>query len=265
MFAKISLTIITLSVVLCITGCRSVPYSERSQLLLTSSGYENELGENAYDEYKKQYPRSNNQEYNAALMRTGTAISKVAKQDDFNWEFNVFESDTANAFCLPGGKVAVFTGIFGYMDNEAELACVVSHEVAHAVARHSGERISWAQLQSVGAWTVNTALQNETIDAVYGVGTTLGVMLPFSRANETEADQIGLILMARAGYNPRAAISFWKKFGGDKQTFIEGWLSTHPGGKTRIADLEDIMPEAEAEYQKARVKYGYGKPFTKVK
>ncbi len=249
--------------VLMLAGCRSVPYSERSQLLLTSSSYENQLGAEAYDEYKQKFPRSSDTEYNAALDRVGKAVSRAAKQNDFQWEFIVLEDETANAFCLPGGKVAVYSGIFPYMANEAELACVVAHEVAHAVARHSGERISWAQLQSLGAWAVNASLQNDTIDAVYGIGTQFGVMLPFSRSNESEADRIGLILMARAGYDPRAAIAFWKKFGGgESRSRLAAWTSTHPGGAERIRDLEQELPAAEQEYRKAEVQRGYGASFS---
>ena len=149
-----------------LSGCRSVPISERTQLLFTTADYENELGAEAYSEYKQKFPRSSNSTYNTALARVGEAVSKAADQKDFEWEFIVLEDETANAFCLPGGKVAVYSGIFPYMANEAELACVVAHEVAHAVARHSGERLSWAQLQSLGAWAVSSTLQSETIDAI---------------------------------------------------------------------------------------------------
>ena len=247
-----------------LSGCRSVPISERTQLLFTTAGYENELGAEASSEYKQKFPRSSNSTYNTALARVGEAVSKAADQKDFEWEFIVLEDETANAFCLPGGKVAVYSGIFPYMANEAELACVVAHEVAHAVARHSGERLSWAQLQSLGAWAVSSTLQSETIDAIYGIGTQFGVMLPFSRANESEADRIGLILMARAGYDPRAALSFWKKFGGEEtQSRLATWTSTHPGGADRIRDLEEELPTAEEEYRKAKVQRGYGATFSR--
>ncbi len=242
-----------------VSGCRTVPFSERSQLLLTSSSYENQLGVEAYNEYKKQLPRSTNAKYNQALARVGEAIKNVAQADGFEWEFIVLESSTANAFCLPGGKVAVYSGLFSFTANEAELACVVAHEIGHAIARHGGERMSWAQLQSLGAWTLSTTMQNSTINSIYGLGTNLGVMLPFSRSNESEADAIGLTLMARAGYDPKASITFWQKFGaGQPSSKIEQWMSTHPSGNTRIKDLQERMAEAELEYRNAKTKRGLG-------
>lgn len=227
---------------LALTGCRSVPVTDRTQLMLTSSSYENRLGEEAYAEYKAQYPRSTNAEYNQALARCGKAIVEVAGQKDFNWEFLVLESSTQNAFCLPGGKVAVYSGIMDLMNNEAELAFVVAHEIAHAIARHSGERISWGYLQSLGGLLVAVGFQNDTINGVYGTGTELGVMLPFSRSNESEADQIGLLLMAEAGYNPRAAVQFWSRFSSNSSSGLFGsWLSTHPCDSDRIKAMNDQM------------------------
>ncbi|MBR6241301.1 MAG: M48 family metallopeptidase, partial [Lentisphaeria bacterium] len=186
-------------------SCRSVPISGRSQFLLTTESYENELGVDAYEEYKKEYPVSKNREYTQALDRCGNAIKSVAGQDDFAWEFTVLDSEIKNAFCLPGGKVAVYSGIMDDMNNEAELAFVVAHEIGHAIARHGGEKMTRSILQSVGAVLVSSIFDNELIDAVYGTGTELGVMLPYSRSNESEADAIGLILMARAGYDPSAS------------------------------------------------------------
>ena len=183
-------------------GCRSVPITDRTQLMLTTSGYENNLGVEAYAEYKEKYRRSSNSEYNQALARCGKAIAQASEVDDFDWEFTVLETDVQNAFCLPGGKVAVYSGIMDLMNNEAELAFVVAHEVGHAIARHGGERMSWGYLQSFGGILVAVGLNNETASKIYGVGSNLGVMLPFSRSNEAEADLIGLLLMAKAGSLP---------------------------------------------------------------
>jgi len=246
-----------------LTGCRTVPVSGRTQLMLSSESYENSLGEETYGEYKQKYRPSNNQAHNQALRRVGEAIRDVAGQDSFKWEFIVLDSPEANAFCLPGGKVAVYAGIFAYMANDAELACVVAHEIAHAIARHGGERMSWAQLQTLGMYGVLNSTKSESIAAIYGLTTDMGVMLPFSRSNETEADLIGLILMARAGYNPQAALTFWRKFGaGKSQSALDRWLSTHPGGEVRIQDLEAAMPDALREYQAARNKKDYGTLYT---
>ena len=239
-----------------LTGCRSVPGSNRYQLLLTSSEEENQLGAEAYQQYKQKLKVSGNAAYNQALTRVGTAIKNVAPANDFAWEFLVFEDTTANAFCLPGGKVAVYSGIFPYIANDAELACVVSHEIAHAIARHSGERMSWSALQSAGAQAISS--DSEVVQAIYGLGTNIGVMLPFSRTQESEADYLGLKMMAQAGYDPSAALSFWKKFGTDSGSKISDWLSTHPGGSVRVADLEKHMSEAQELYSQAPTKRGLG-------
>ena len=253
-----------LCLLLCFVGtaCRTVPVSSRKQLLLSSENHENELGATAYAEYKKEYPRSTNKTYTESLNRVGEAIRKVAQKDDYQWEFVVLESKDANAFCLPGGKVAVYSGIFQFTANEAELATVVAHEIAHALARHGGERMSWAQLQQLGTLGLRSAGAGATWETIYGLGTEFGVMLPFSRKHEHEADSIGLILLARAGYHPSAAISFWKKFGAGKSpSMIEKWASTHPGGEERVANLQQLLPQALQEYEKAPQKIGLGKSF----
>ncbi|NLF92857.1 MAG: M48 family metallopeptidase [Oligosphaeraceae bacterium] len=260
MNSKILLTCI-LAGLLC-TACRSVPLSQRSQLLLTSEDYENELGATAYSEYQKEYPRSNNKTYTDALQRVGEAISRVAGKDEYQWEFVVLESSEANAFCLPGGKVAVYSGIFQFTANEAELATIVSHEIAHALARHGGERMSWAQLQQIGALGLRASGTGSAWETLYGVGTELGVMLPFSRKHEHEADSIGLILLARAGYHPAAAISFWQKFSsGRNPSLIEQWTSTHPGGAERIENLQEMQAQAVLEYNQSPQKFGLGRVF----
>ena len=247
---------------LSLAGCRSVPVTDRTQLLLTSSDYENRLGAEAYAEYKAQYPRSTSAGYNQALERCGRAIVAVAGQNDFDWEFIVLNSSTQNAFCLPGGKVAVYSGIMDLMNNEAELAFVVAHEIGHAIARHSGERMSWGYLQSLGGLLVAIGFQNDTINGVYGTGTELGVMLPFSRSNETEADLIGLLLMAKAGYNPRASVQFWTRFSGSSQAGVLGNLmSTHPCDSDRIAEMNRNMSRADEEYRKCANPKGYGTVF----
>jgi predicted Zn-dependent protease len=240
------------------TGCQTVPMTGRSQFMLSSESSENALGAQAYGEYKAKYPVSKNAAYNASLARVGQAIQAAAQKTDYQWEFTVLESSEANAFCLPGGKVAVYSGLFAYAANDAELACVVGHEVGHALARHGGERSSWSTLQSVGLATLKTQTESEAIAQAYGAATNVGVLLPFSRKQESEADTMGLTLMARAGYDPRAAVSFWQKFGSTPSGTLEKWLSTHPGGDVRIKDLQAHLPAAQAEYQKAAVKRGLG-------
>ncbi len=259
------LSLIVLACGLC--SCRSVPVTGRSQFLLTTESYENSLGAESYEEYKKEYPVSKNAEYNAALARCGNAIKAVAGMDDFEWEFTVLDSEIQNAFCLPGGKVAVYSGIMDGMENEAELAFVVGHEIGHAIARHGGERMSRSIIQSVGAVLVSAAFNSETIDAIYGTGTELGVMLPYSRSNESEADIIGLVLMARAGYDPSASYTFWRRFTNNAEgsSKLESILSTHPCDSDRIRAMEENEPMAREEYNKAPTKYGFGKTFTHKK
>ena len=252
-------------------SCRSVPVTGRSQLLLTTESYENNLGAESYEEYKQEYPKSTNAEYNAALERCGNAIKAVANDlgetDDFEWEFTVLDSEIQNAFCLPGGKVAVYSGIMDSMANEAELAFVVGHEIGHALARHGGERMSRSILQTLGAVLVSAMFENETIDAIYGTTTEIGVMLPYSRSNESEADAIGLILMARAGYDPSASYTFWKRFTNNAEgsSKLEAILSTHPCDSDRIAAMQAGEPAAREEYNKAKTKYGFGKTFSHKK
>jgi len=244
-------------------GCRSVPITDRNQLMLTTASYENTLGNQTYEEYKKKYKRSTNAEYNQALNRVGQSIKQAANQGDFNWQFIVFDSEIQNAFCLPGGKVAVYSGLIDVMKNEAELACVVAHEAAHAIARHGGERMSWAEIQKLGALGVALGFNDETLNNIYGTGSQLGVILPFSRSNEYEADYIGLILMAQAGYNPRAAIDFWTRFStGKDASLVEQLTSTHPCDADRIKNFYNSISDAEAIYKQSIVKKGYGTIFT---
>ena len=263
------LSLIVLTTGLC--SCRNVPVTGRSQFLLTTESYENSLGAESYEEYKQEYPVSTNAEYNAALERCGNAIKAVANEvgdtSDFEWEFTVLDSEIQNAFCLPGGKVAVYSGIMDGMENEAELAFVVGHEIGHAIARHGGERMSRTIVQSLGAVLVSAIFENETIDAIYGTGTEIGVMLPYSRSNESEADMIGLILMARAGYDPSASYTFWKRFTNNAEgsSKLESILSTHPCDSDRIKAMEENEPAAREEYNMAPTKYGFGKTFTHKK
>lgn len=247
-------------------GCRTVPVTERYQLLLTTSVYENELGEEAYEQYLDEYPVSKNQEYNQALARCGKALQEAAGQSDFEWKFTVLESSIQNAFCLPGGKVAVYTGLLDLMNTEAELAFVVGHEIGHAIARHSGERMSWGFLQSLGGILVDIGFQNDFLNEIYGTGTELGVMLPFSRSNESEADRIGLLLMAKAGYSPAAAAEFWSRFTkGNKTDSLSVLFSTHPCDSQRIADMKKHIPEAEQLYRKSASPKGSGIIFQRKK
>ncbi|MBP5285294.1 MAG: M48 family metallopeptidase [Kiritimatiellae bacterium] len=253
------LTFAALSAVL-FAGCRSVPITGRNQLLLTSNAYEQELGLSSYRESTAaNRPTSDTRQQNV-LKRIGTAIASVAPENDFQWEFQVLESPEVNAFCLPGGKVAVYTGIMPKFANEAEMACVVAHEIGHAIARHGGERMSWGCVDSicslgVSAWLGGTAAE------IYGIGSQYGVILPFSRKHENEADLIGLYLMAKAGYEPQAAVDFWSRFGGGDSSPLGAFASTHPSDEERVANMTAHQDEARGYYAQAATKRGYGVKF----
>ena len=240
------------------TACQSVPYSGRSQFLLTSVDYENEQGLAAWQETLKTEKLSTDAAAIGALNRVGPRIAEASGQKDFQWEFKVIESEQANAFCLPGGKVAVYSALFELVDNDAELATVVGHEVSHALARHGVERMSQSTLQSLGGALVTAAVGSEW-DSAYQATSNLALMLPYSRTQEYEADQLGLILMAKAGYDPAAALTFWDKFRKLSQTgTVAEFLSTHPDGDKRLERLKQQLPAARQYYEKAAVKRGLG-------
>ncbi len=237
-------------------GCRTVPVTGRTQFVVLTAGYENRLGASSYQEYKSKYGPSANECQQAVLRRVGQALARVSGQTNFAWKFNVLDSPIENAFCLPGGKVAVYNGLMKRFKNEAELACVVAHEVGHAIARHGGERMSWGYLQTIGSLGLSQA--GTTAQSVYGIGTEYGVMLPFSRSHEAEADLIGLQLMAKAGYDPQAAIDFWQRFGSGSNDAFTALMSTHPCDADRVSELTMHLDEARELYNSSEVKRGFG-------
>ena len=248
-------------------GCQQVPVTHRSQLLVTSMEKENEMGLTAYQEVLKSEPLTKNEKAIEMVRRVGQRIADVANQPDFKWEFNVIESETQNAFCLPGGKVAVYTGILPICENEAGLAVVMSHEVAHAIARHGGERMTYQTAQNMGKQAVGYFTQKQEeqkkqmILTAYGAASEYGVILPYSRKHELEADHIGILLMAKAGYDPSEAPVFWERFSGSKQGAAPmEWMSTHPADATRASALRELLPEAMQNYEGTTTKFGLGEP-----
>lgn len=246
------------------TGCVTTPETGRRAFIITSEAEENALGKQAYGEVLQKERVSPNARTTDLVRRVGQRIARVANKPDYEWEFNLLESKEPNAFCLPGGKVAVYTGILPYADNEAGLATVLGHEVAHATARHGGQRITMSMGTQLGLVALSHILggkesQNKNLLlAALGVGTTVGVILPFSRGNESEADEIGLRYMTRAGYDPHEAPQFWDRFsrasqGGKVPTF----LSTHPGSESRKTALEKQLPQVLTDYERSP-KYGLG-------
>ncbi len=250
-----------------LAGCRIVPETGRRQLILVSTRDELQMGEKAYAEVLEKSTLSSNGEAVKVLHKVGTRIAVVAGKPLFDWEFNLIESEQQNAFCLPGGKVAAYTGILPAARTEGGLATIVSHEIAHAIAHHGAERVSQHMLAQFGSIVIAVAMDGKNEEkknmvlAAYGLGATVGVLLPYSRTQELEADRIGLKLMAKAGYDPHAAVEFWRDFaeakaGGSPAEF----LSTHPTGRRRIDQLERFLPEALEDYRNAPEKFSTSAP-----
>lgn len=242
------------------TGCQTVPETGRRQFNFISAGEEMKLGLTAFEQTKKEVPISRDAAANAMLQRVGKRIAAVAQLPNAQWEFVLFESKEANAFCLPGGKVGVYTGILPVTKDEAGLATVIGHEVAHATARHGAERISEAAMLNLGGQVAGAAVAGSKYEAwtmmAYGAGAKLGRELPHSRGQESEADYIGLLYMARAGYDPEQSVAFWQRFAAYNAQHGGGndlwFLRTHPLDQRRIADLQAKMGEAKAQYRPAR-------------
>jgi predicted Zn-dependent protease len=247
-FALISLPILS---------CYKAPVTGRSQFIIITQSQENEMGLTAFKEILKNEEISTNQSYNNSVTRVGQRIAAVSDTQNYKWDFKVIEDDEQiNAFALPGGKVAVYTGILPVAETDAGLATVMAHEVAHVAARHGGERVSVGILAQLGAVGVGAAMSGsdpfvyEAVMQAYGLGANVGVLLPFSRSQESEADRIGLVYMAKAGYDPREAVAFWQRM----DEAVKGnpqppeFLSTHPGYGTRIRNLQQWLPDAMVYY-----------------
>lgn len=241
-----------------LTGCLTVPETGRRQVMLISSQQEIQLGFSAFQQLKKDTPISRDPAVNALVQRVGRRIASVANLPGAKWEFVVFESKEANAFCLPGGKVGIYTGILPITKDEAGMATVIGHEIAHAVARHGAERVSEGILMHTGGGLLGAGLSNADprtqilVMTAYGLGTKVGRELPHSRHQESEADHIGLLYMARAGYDPEAAIGFWQRFSEHSRSQGGGtpaFLRTHPLDTVRIQQIQQCMPEAKANYR----------------
>jgi metalloendopeptidase OMA1, mitochondrial len=242
-----------------VAGCATAPYTGRKQVLMVSQEQELSLGYQAFKQIKGKSRPSQDQALQARVRRVGERIAQAADRPDYQWEFIVFDDDkNANAFCLPGGKVGIYTGLFKYLKSDGDLATVISHEAAHALARHAGERLSQSTLAQMGGTALSIGLGalgvSPTAGRVamqgYGLGTQVGVLLPYSRVQESEADRIGLILMAKAGYDPELAVQFWERFATGKkdQAQVPQFLSTHPSDATRIQNIRAHLPEARQYY-----------------
>jgi len=256
--------------ILVLVGCATVPHTGRRQFNMVSDQQLNSLADRAFTEVLEKEPACQDRRLKETVQRVADRISKAAETIDkpgFKWDVRVVEKDVPNAFCLPGGKIVVYSGIIPYVKNEAGLAAVVAHEVSHAVARHGGERLS-QQLALKGAVTVggevlkkkdgNLDAASRVLLGAMGMGGTVGLILPYSRIHEFEADRIGQKYMARAGYDPEEAARMWERMSKIKKPPIPVWLSTHPADEDRISKLRESLPDARKIYNESPVKYGLG-------
>ncbi len=243
-----------------LSSCRTVPISGRQQFIMKPVSEEMALGLEAFQEECQNGTISTNAFYNSVFQRCATALVAASEGgEEYEWHFALFESTEQNAFCYPGGKIGVYTGIMDLMNNEAELAFVVAHEIGHAIARHYGEKTAWKSITDLGGEVLITINPDSAASVAYDPLIKYAVNMPFSRKNEYEADYIGMILMARAGYNPRAAIEFWSRFTeGREQSVLNGLMSTHPRSEDRIQAMWMNLPEADAIFRTAARKLDYG-------
>ena len=265
MFAKVK-SYLLVALLLFLAACSTVAITGRKQLDLVSDSEILAMSFRQYDEFLKTHQLSKDKKNARLVKKVGRRIANAVEKflrskgksdliKDYKWEFNLVEDDAVNAWCMPGGKVVVYTGILPYTKNENGLAVVMGHEIAHAVARHGAERMSQELLRNVGGIALAIALSDESPETrnawllAYGLGTQVGVMLPYSRLHESEADHLGLIFMALAGYDPRGAVTFWQRMARSGGAKPPEFLSTHPSDETRINDIKKLLPEAMKYYK----------------
>ncbi|MDY6879726.1 MAG: M48 family metallopeptidase [Thermodesulfobacteriota bacterium] len=250
-------------------GCAEVPLTQRKSLNILPQSQMLSLSLQQYDTVLKKSKLSQDTTKVRMVQRVGKRIAAAAEAfllvsgqggqaRQYQWEFNLIEDDkAANAWCMPGGKVAVYTGILPFTQDENGLAVVIGHEVAHAIANHGNERMSQSLLASMGGMALSVALAEkptatrELFMTAFGVGTNVGLLLPYSRLHESEADRIGLTLMARAGYDPRGAVSLWERMNRSGGKRPHEFLSTHPAPDSRITNIKRYISEALPHYDKA--------------
>ncbi len=263
---KVKLIISFFAAALFAVGCATNPFTGEKTLALVPNSQILPMAFQQYKEFLSTHKVEKNTADARLVNEVGHQIAAAAEKylkahgyreylKDYQWEYNLVESPEANAWCMPGGKIVVYSGILPITKDAAGLAAVMGHEVAHALANHGQQRMSAAQLQQLGAVAGDLALANnpkyqQIFDSAYGVGTNLGVMLPFSRSHETEADKIGLTLMAIAGYDPMAAAQLWERMQAQEKGTPPEFLSTHPASSTRIRNIRSWAPAAKAEARK---------------
>ena len=253
--------------VMLLTGCKTVPLTSRKQMNLLPESMMVEMSLTNYDAFLNENKLTQNQVQTDMITRAGERISKSAERfmkenglggniRYFDWQFNLVENEVPNAWCMPGGKIVFYTGILPFTQDETGVAVVMGHEVAHAVARHGNERMSQGLLTQMGGIALAVALEEKPEEtkqlfmAAYGLGATYGVLLPYSRTHELEADRIGLMIMAMAGYDPNKAIDFWVRMAQTDKVSPPEFMSTHPSDQNRINEIKKYLPEAMKYYQK---------------
>ena len=250
---------------LLLSSCNRVPISGRSQLNLVPDSMMNSMSLDAYQEFLSENKLSDNPEQTQMVRTVGkniqSAVERYCRQNDielegYEWEFNLVEDPAINAWCMPGGKVVVYTGLLPVAQNDSGLAVVMGHEIAHAIAKHGSERMSQGLITQMGGMALSTALSKQPAVTQnlfmksYGIGTQVGFLLPYSRVHETEADHMGLIFMAMAGYDPHVAVEFWQRMSAAKKGAAPPeFLSTHPADQTRIENIQKLIPQAMKHYQ----------------
>ncbi len=257
-----------LALALMLVSCSKVLITGRKQLFLVSDNEMLQMSFQSYKEFIDSVPLSTNKEQIDMVKRTGNNISRAVEDfmyqqghkseiNNFAWEFNLVQDPTVNAFCMPGGKVVFFEGIMPVAKTETGVAVVMGHEIGHAVANHSKERMSQQLLLSYGAMVTDIFLSKKSdltrssMQVLFGLGAQMGVILPYSRKHEYEADRLGLIFMAMAGYNPEEAIAFWERMSADESGGNQlEFLSTHPTSTKRIENMHKVLPEALSYYKK---------------
>lgn len=258
--------IFLLSIILGLYSCSSVPITGRKQLSLVSDSEIMSLSLQEYNDFIKTAQKSTDQTNTALVQRVGRNIANAVESyykangmesmlDGYSWEFNLIKSSEVNAFCMPGGKIVVYEGILPYTQSESGLAVVLGHEVAHAVAKHANERVSQQVATQYGAAILGgvvggtSSATQQIISAAYGLGTQYGVLMPFSRKQELEADHLGLVFMSIAGYNPNEAVPFWQRMSAQGGSVPE-FMSTHPSDGTRITRIQnEYLPDALKYYR----------------
>jgi len=231
-----------------LVGCTNkAPITNRNQFIFMSEQQEIALGKQSYKETLKKATLSSDTLQSNRIKRIGKRIAAVVNRTDYKWEFNLVENKAKNAFCLPGGKVVVYTGILEVAKNDSQLATVISHEIAHALARHGAERVSMGMVSNLIGNIGNIVLGSthpqyvKTFNIAYGAGTQYGVMLPYGRMQESEADEIGIHLMQLSNYNIHEALNFWTNMSKNSKQSKSSFFSTHPSSQERISNIKRII------------------------